>query len=98
LRYVELNAHLYRLISIMKMRDSGYDTALREFVITAHGIAVEAPFAGAEAILTGLARPRSPEGGARPSASTAPGRPPQPPRPSGEAPAAPPATRREQES
>jgi circadian clock protein KaiC len=65
LRYVELNSHLYRLISIMKMRDSGYDTALREFAITEQGIAVEATFASAEAILTGIARPAPPEWGGR---------------------------------
>ena len=57
LRYVELRSHLYRLISIMKMRDSAYETALREFVITEHGINVKETFESAEAILTGLARP-----------------------------------------
>ena len=60
LRYVELNAHLYRLISVMKMRDTGYDTALREFTITDRGIAVESTFDSAEAVLTGIARPAYP--------------------------------------
>ena len=93
LRYVELHAHLYRLISIMKMRDSGYDTALREFTITAQGIAVEAPFAGAEAILTGVARPRSPAWSGRLANPAGPGDPPRPP-PAGEDAAGPPADER----
>jgi circadian clock protein KaiC len=91
LRYVELQARLHRLISILKMRDSDYDTALREFAITAQGIVVEAPFAGAEAILTGLARPLPPEQSGRPPASPRPDEPPPPPRPPGEEPAEPPA-------
>lgn len=57
LRYVELRSHLHRLISIMKMRDSAYETAIREFVINEHGIDVAATFESAEAILTGLAHP-----------------------------------------
>lgn len=56
LRYVELHSQLYRLISIMKMRESGYDPAIREFRITDHGIEVASTFASAEAILTGIAR------------------------------------------
>lgn len=72
LRYVELNAHLYRLISIMKMRDTGYDTALREFTITDQGIAVEATFESAEAVLTGIARQARPGSGLRGAAPPAP--------------------------
>jgi circadian clock protein KaiC len=94
LRYVELHAQLHRLISVMKMRDSGYDTALREFRITAHGIVVEATFAGAEAILTGLARPLPPAAGGRPAGSARSGAP-SPPAPPGEEPAGPPAGLRE---
>jgi circadian clock protein KaiC len=56
LRHVELHSQLYRLISIMKMRESGYDPAIREFRITDHGIEVASTFASAEAILTGIAR------------------------------------------
>ena len=59
LRYVELHSQLYRLISIMKMRESGYDTAIREFRITDNGIEVAATFVSAESILTGVARPSS---------------------------------------
>ena len=60
LRYVELRSQLYRLLSILKVRESEYDPALREFRITPHGIEVAATFESAEAILTGLARPLPP--------------------------------------
>lgn len=59
LRYVELHSQLYRLLSILKVRDSGYDPAIREFRLTDSGIEVAATFASAEAILTGSARVRS---------------------------------------
>jgi circadian clock protein KaiC len=56
LRYVELRSQLYRLLSIMKMRESRYDTSIREFRITDTGLEVAASFESAEAILTGHAR------------------------------------------
>lgn len=57
LRYVELRSQLYRLISILKMRESAYDSTIREFKISSGGIEVASTFESAEAILTGLARP-----------------------------------------
>src|SRR5258706_2112835 len=57
LRYVELRSQLYRLISIMKVREDSYDASIREFQITDSGIDVAATFESAEAILTGIARP-----------------------------------------
>jgi len=57
LRYVELYSQLYRLVSIVKIRESGYDSTIREFKITADGLDVASTFASAEAILTGIARP-----------------------------------------
>jgi circadian clock protein KaiC len=57
LRNVELRSQRYRLVCIIKVRESGYDTALREFRITDQGIVVAETFESAEAILTGLARP-----------------------------------------
>jgi circadian clock protein KaiC len=57
LRYVELRSHLYRLISILKMRENDYDTAIREFRIGNGGVTVEKTFKSAQAILTGLAIP-----------------------------------------
>jgi circadian clock protein KaiC len=56
LRHVELNAHLYRLISIMKLRDSDYDARIREFRITSAGIDVANTFESAQDILSGTAR------------------------------------------
>lgn len=58
LRYVELRSQLHRLISIMKMRESAYDTSIREFQITDRGISVDASFTAAEEILTGIAKSR----------------------------------------
>jgi circadian clock protein KaiC len=58
LRYVELRSQLYRLLSIMKMRESQYDSGIREFSITDKGIDVADTFQSAEAILTGHARLR----------------------------------------
>jgi circadian clock protein KaiC len=60
LRQVELRSQLYRLLSIIKVRASDYDTTIREFHITDHGIDVEASFESAEAILTGIARSTAP--------------------------------------
>lgn len=57
LRYVELQSQLYRLISILKMRESGYESAIREFRITDQGIDVASTFNSAQAILTGVALP-----------------------------------------
>ncbi|GMU07893.1 ATPase domain-containing protein [Corallococcus caeni] len=65
-RYVELRSQLYRLLSIMKMRESAYDSAIREFSISEEGIQVAETFESAESILTGHARMT---GGPSPSAS-----------------------------
>lgn len=56
LRNVELQSELHRLVSIMKVRESAYDSAIREFWISAEGIEVDGPFESAEGILTGQAR------------------------------------------
>lgn len=56
LRYVELRSQLYRLLSIMKMRESAYDSSIREFSISENGITVAETFESAESILTGHAR------------------------------------------
>ena len=60
LRYVELRSQLYRLISILKVRESAYDPSIREFSINTTGIKVATTFESAEAILTGVARPLPP--------------------------------------
>jgi circadian clock protein KaiC len=80
LRYVELRSQLYRLISIMKMRETRYDTAIREFRILDKGIEVAESFESAEAILSGLPRLREtggsypPAPGKSPPSEQAPGR------------------------
>jgi circadian clock protein KaiC len=56
LRHVELRSQLYRLISILKVRDRAYDGAIREFRITDRGVIVADTFDSAEQILTGTAR------------------------------------------
>jgi circadian clock protein KaiC len=55
MRHVELRAHLFRLISILKVRDHAYDGAIREFRITDRGLLVADTFESAEQILTGTA-------------------------------------------
>jgi circadian clock protein KaiC len=55
LRHVELRGQLRRIISILKMRESGYDPHVREFVIGEEGIRVLEPLRG-EGLLTGIPR------------------------------------------
>lgn len=56
LRYVEVQTATRRLLSILKMRDSGFDPALHEFAIDDRGLAVLGPLTGFEGMLTGYAR------------------------------------------
>lgn len=65
LRYVELRSQLHRFVSIIKVRGSGFDSAIREFHIDEHGIHVADTFESAEAILSGIARTTWPAGGGR---------------------------------
>ncbi|MCY1081690.1 ATPase domain-containing protein [Archangium lansingense] len=67
LRYVELRSQIYRLLSIMKMRESRYDTSLREFRISRDGIDVSDSFESAEAILSGHGRIRNGNNGKKKS-------------------------------
>lgn len=60
LRFVELRSQLYRMLSVLKMRESDNDPALRLFSISSRGIDVAETFESAEAILTGQARPLPP--------------------------------------
>lgn len=56
LRYIELRSRLYRLISVLKVRDSGFNPLLHEFVLTDHGLQIEPQSAGAEGIMAGFSR------------------------------------------
>jgi circadian clock protein KaiC len=67
LRYVERHARSRRLVSVVKVRGSGFDPALREFVIEGgRGIFLSGAFDGAEELLSGFARDR-PAGDGPPS-------------------------------
>lgn len=68
LRFIELRSHLYRLISILKVRDSDFDPSLYQFLTTNRGLVIETSFDSAEAITAGL--PLWPHGG--PGAGNAP--------------------------
>ncbi|HEX9991174.1 MAG TPA: ATPase domain-containing protein [Chloroflexia bacterium] len=57
LRTVELRAGLQRIISVLKTRRTGHDSAIRNFTISDQGLEVGDKFESAEGILTGVARP-----------------------------------------
>lgn len=55
MRYSEVEGRIRRLLSITKMRDTGFDSRLREFEITDRGIEIGQPVHGVEAALSGFA-------------------------------------------
>ncbi len=57
MRYVEVHSRLFRLISILKVRDNDFDPLLRELVISDKGISVGDSFNNVEALLSGFGRP-----------------------------------------
>ena len=59
MRFSEIDARLRRVISVMKLRDSGFDSRLCEFEITHAGVKVSDTLPDAEAMLTGVAHVRS---------------------------------------
>jgi len=56
MRYTELDGRIRRVVSVTKIRDSGFDPSLREFEITPRGIEIGEPIHGVEAALSGFAR------------------------------------------
>lgn len=56
MRYTELDGSIRRVVSVTKIRDSGFDPALRQFNMTARGIEIGDPLHGVEAALSGFAR------------------------------------------
>jgi circadian clock protein KaiC len=59
LRFVEHRSRARRLLSVVKVRASGFDPTLREFVIAGgRGISLAGAFEGAEGLLGGSARDR----------------------------------------
>jgi circadian clock protein KaiC len=57
LRSVELRSRLHRLVSVLKMRQSGFDPAIRRFAIGAGGMEIGEPFDEAAGLLTGRGDP-----------------------------------------
>jgi circadian clock protein KaiC len=53
LRFIEVSAYLYRVLSILKVRETHYDPSLRVFTIGPRGIELEAARTSAEALLAG---------------------------------------------
>jgi circadian clock protein KaiC len=56
LRYVELHSKLYRLLSVLKVRDSDFDPMLRELILGDEGLKVGDSFNNVEALLSGFGR------------------------------------------
>jgi circadian clock protein KaiC len=52
LRFVELRSRLYRLISILKVRDSDFDPRLYQFATTDQGLAIEVTSSGSRSCST----------------------------------------------
>ncbi len=63
LRFLEHHSRACRLLSVVKVRNSGFDPALREFVIAdGSGISLTGTFEGMEDLLSGFARARTGDG------------------------------------
>ncbi|AFC99993.1 putative RecA-superfamily ATPases implicated in signal transduction [Methanocella conradii HZ254] len=56
LQYVEIESEIRRSISVLKMRGSDHDKAIRRYKITDRGVEIEARFEGYEGIMSGTAR------------------------------------------
>ncbi len=69
LRYVERDARLTRMMSVMKLRNSPFDTRLREFEIASGGIVVGGGFEGERSVLTGFPSPKNAAGAAEPGSN-----------------------------
>lgn len=57
MRFVELDSQLKRMLSILKVRDSDYDPALLELIISNRGIDLKKAFTQATAVLSGTPVP-----------------------------------------
>jgi len=51
LRFIEAGASLYRMLSILKVRDSGFDSDLRELSFVTGGLQLAETSASAKAVL-----------------------------------------------
>jgi circadian clock protein KaiC len=57
LRHIEFAGRVRRILSILKMHDSGYDPSVREFEISGSGLRVLEPISAEGGLFTGIARP-----------------------------------------
>ncbi|HTY89918.1 MAG TPA: ATPase domain-containing protein [Methanocella sp.] len=62
LQYVEIESEIRRSVSVLKMRGSDHDIAIRRYRISGKGIEIESPFQGYEGIMSGTARKTGAEG------------------------------------
>lgn len=53
MRYVEANSALYRMVSVVKQRDSAHDSAIRRLTIDSRGLHITEGFIGPTGILSG---------------------------------------------
>ena len=60
LRHVEIDGHLRRLVSVLKVRQAASDPAIREMEITEGGIVISQPFRAVSGLLAGRAAPDRP--------------------------------------
>ncbi len=61
LRFAEVGAQLYRLVSVLKARDSQFDASLHEYVTSGRGLLIEATADSAQRIMTGYSNSREDE-------------------------------------
>ena len=73
MRYVELQSRLYRLISILKIREGAFDPTIREFEMSDSGIQIGNRFKGVDAVLSGFGQPANNAPGDRSDQSDTPG-------------------------
>lgn len=58
MRVLEVRGRLKHLISVLEMRESDYDSTIREYLISHEGLKVGEPFKDSENLLSGTARSR----------------------------------------
>jgi circadian clock protein KaiC len=62
LRFVEMRSRLYRLVSLLKVRDSEFDLTLHEYATSKRGLIIEPTSDSAERIMTLYSRQRREDG------------------------------------
>ncbi|HEX2061031.1 MAG TPA: ATPase domain-containing protein, partial [Thermoanaerobaculia bacterium] len=57
LRYFEAEGRIRKAVSIVKKRGGPHDTAIRDFAMSSHGLAIGAPLENYRGVLTGVPNP-----------------------------------------